>query len=57
MSQYRLHIDIPMPFTEEEAMKAISAASKTLGLPVCDPVRQGAGVLFDAIEKYKESLK
>ena len=22
MSQYRLHIDIPMPFTEEEAMKA-----------------------------------
>lgn len=43
--------------SEEEAMKAISAASKTLGLPVCDPVRQGAGVLFDAIEKYKESLK
>ena len=22
MSQYRLHIDIPMPFTEEEALKA-----------------------------------
>jgi len=22
MSQYRLHIDIPMPFTEEDAMKA-----------------------------------
>lgn len=22
MSQYRLHIDIPMPFTEEEAIKA-----------------------------------
>ena len=22
MSQYRLHIDIPMPFTEEEALRA-----------------------------------
>jgi hypothetical protein len=22
MSQYRLHIDIPMPFTEEDALKA-----------------------------------
>ncbi len=43
--------------TEDEAMAAISSASQNLGLPVCDPVRQGAAVLFDAIEKYKESMK
>ncbi|MBX9719893.1 MAG: DUF1611 domain-containing protein, partial [Candidatus Obscuribacterales bacterium] len=42
---------------EAEALEAISAANKALGLPVCDPVRQGAEVLFDAIETYKESLK
>ncbi len=43
--------------SEAEALEAIAAANKTLALPVCDPVRQGADILFDAIEKYKESLK
>lgn len=42
--------------SEADAHEAISAASKTLGLPVCDPVRQGADLLFDAIVRHKESL-
>lgn len=43
--------------SEKDALVAISQANKLLGLPVCDPVRQGAEILFDAIETYKESLK
>lgn len=42
--------------SEADALEAISAASKTLGLPVCDPVRQGAELLWEAIEKHKKSL-
>ncbi|MBX9686132.1 MAG: DUF1611 domain-containing protein [Candidatus Obscuribacterales bacterium] len=42
--------------SEEDAAQAIASAEKLLNIPVCDPVRQGAGRLFDAIEKYKESL-
>lgn len=43
--------------TEKDALQAITAANELTGLPVCDPVRQGAHVLFDAIAAYKESLK
>ena len=42
--------------SDADALEAISSASKTLGLPVCDPVRQGADHLWEAIRKYKESL-
>jgi uncharacterized NAD-dependent epimerase/dehydratase family protein len=43
--------------SEQEAIAAITTANKLLGLPVCDPVRQGARVLFDAIEKFRGTLK
>lgn len=43
--------------SEQEALNAIAEAEKATGLPACDPVRQGAEKLFDAIEKHKESLK
>ena len=43
--------------SEHDSLAAIKTANKLLALPVCDPVRQGADFLFDAIEKYQESLK
>lgn len=43
--------------SDKEAEEAINNAQNELGLPVCDPVRQGAEVLFDAIQNYKESMK
>ncbi len=43
--------------SDKEAEDAINKAQNELGLPVCDPVRQGAEVLFDAIQNYKESMK
>jgi uncharacterized NAD-dependent epimerase/dehydratase family protein len=42
--------------SEEDALAAISSASEALGLPVCDPVRQRADRLWEAIRKYKEQL-
>lgn len=42
---------------EDEALKVINETEKSLGLPTCDPVRQGAEKLFDAIQNYKESCK
>jgi hypothetical protein len=40
MSQYRLHIDIPMPFTEEEALKAseliVGAINNTILIDRCN---------------------
>lgn len=39
---------------EEEALKVIEQTERQVGLPTCDPVRQGADKLFDAIEKYKK---
>jgi hypothetical protein len=33
MSQYRLHIDIPLPFSEEEAIKVTNNIMKLLSLP------------------------
>ena len=43
--------------SEDEALTAIARAKAELGLPVCDPVRQSADILFEAIQNYKESLK
>ncbi len=43
--------------TESEALAAIEKAEQSLGIPVCDPVRQGADLLFEAVRVYKESLK
>lgn len=40
--------------SEEEAAKVIAETEKNVGLPTCDPVRQGADKLFDAIEKFKK---
>lgn len=42
---------------EEEALAFIEKTKKDLMLPVCDPVREGAEILFEAIVKHRESLK